>query len=79
MLALVRRSFGLSDDDHAVLEREVQMEAYAEALRSAMRAGIITPNDKSSRENFRELYGMRMEDHLLIEANLLREFQKQPS
>jgi len=55
------------------------MEAYAEALRSAMKAGIITPNDKSSHENFRELYGMRVEDHLIIEAGLMREFQKQAS
>jgi hypothetical protein len=76
MLALVRRSFGLLDDDHAVLEREVQLEAYADALRSAMRAGIITTDDKSSHENFREVYGVRVEDHLAIEASLLKEFQK---
>ena len=76
MLALVRRSFGLSDDDQALLEREVQLEAYTDALRSAMKAGIIAAGDKSSHDNFRELYGIRIEDHLTIEAALLREFQK---
>ena len=77
MLALVRRSFGLSDNDHASLEREIQLEAYTEALRSAMKAGIITPNDTSAHDNFRELYGVRIEEHLTIEKSLYREIQQQ--
>ena len=52
------------------------MEAYQEALRSAMTSGIITPNDSSAFENFRDLYGMKTEDCLVIEAALSREFQK---
>jgi hypothetical protein len=53
------------------------MEAYKEALRSAIRAGIISPNDSSSHENFRQLYGVRKEDHLSIEAALMRDLQQE--
>jgi hypothetical protein len=77
MLALVRRSFGLSDEDHIALEREVQLEAYAEALRSALKAGIVNRNDPTSNQNFREIYGVKKEDHLRIEATIMKEFKQQ--
>jgi hypothetical protein len=75
MLTFVRRSFGVSDDNHAVIEREVQLEVYTEALRSAWKAGIISPDDASTKENLRVLYGVKMDEHLVIESSLMRELQ----
>jgi tetratricopeptide (TPR) repeat protein len=80
MLGVVRRSLTISDSEHALLEREVQLETYTEALRMAWKSGIITANDAKTHENLRTLYGVSMEQHLVIEAGLLREMnQEEPS
>ena len=76
MLTLIRRSFNVSDEEHLGMEREVQLEAYTEALRSAWKAGIITRDDTSTHENLRILYGVKVEDHLVIEADLQRDLKQ---
>lgn len=72
MLDLVRRSLGISEGLHAALDREMQLEAYETALRSAWDSGIITQDDTTTQDNMRKMYGVRLEDHLLIEAAILR-------
>jgi hypothetical protein len=72
MLDVVRRSLTISDSEHAVLEREVQLETYTEALRTAWKSGIIMADDAKTHENLRILFGVNLDQHLVIEAGLLR-------
>jgi hypothetical protein len=77
MLEVVRLSLGISEDEHALVEREVQVETYTEALQAAWKAGVLTPEDTRTQENLRQLYGMNLEEHLVIEANILKELRTQ--
>jgi hypothetical protein len=54
----------------------VQRETFTEALRSAMKNGIITADDSATKENLRTMYGISSEDFFVIETRLIRE-QKQ--
>ena len=76
MLDVVRRSLAVTDDEDAKLVREVQVEAYTEALRSAWKAGIITNDDIDTDANLRQLYGIGREEHLVIEASVLHEIKR---
>jgi tetratricopeptide (TPR) repeat protein len=76
MLDVVRRSLIIGDADHFLLERDVQLETYTEALRSAWKSGIITADDVATHENLRNLYGITMEQHLSIEPNIMRELKQ---
>jgi hypothetical protein len=75
MLDVVRVSLGVQEDEHALLEREVRLETYREALRSAWKSGLITSDDLSTGENLRKLYGLGKEDHLVIEAAVMNEMK----
>jgi hypothetical protein len=75
MLEVVRLSLGISDGEHTATEREVQLETYTEALQAAWRAGVLTPEDTRTHENLRQLYGVSLEEHLVIEAGILRELR----
>ena len=76
MVEVVRRSLGISDGDQAAIEKEVQLEAYTEALRSAWKAGIVSSDDVATRENLRSMYSISSEDHLTVEADLRRELSQ---
>ena len=76
MLETVRLSLGLEETEHALVEREVQLETYTDALRSAYQSGIVTRDDASTHENLRQLYGITMEEHQVIETEVLRELKK---
>ena len=76
MLEVVRRSLAVDEDDDARLSREVQLEAYTEALRSAWKAGIISGDDVDTHENLRQLYSIAKEDYLVIEAGILQELKR---
>ncbi len=70
MLEVVRISLGVPDTDHELLEREVQLEAYAEALQSAWKNGLVAPDDDKTNETLRQLYGISLEDHRAIQSSL---------
>ena len=72
MLDVVRRSLDVKEGDHLALEREVQVEAYMEAIRSAWKAGIITPDEVGTHENLRKLYGIGLEQHLALEPLIMQ-------
>ena len=79
MLDVVGRSLGITDADHIVLEREVQLESYAEALRSAWKSGIIDTDDTKTHENLRNLYGVTLDQHHAIEPGVLRDVRRSQS
>jgi tetratricopeptide (TPR) repeat protein len=71
MLEVVRISLGLDDTERELLEREAQLEAYAEALQSAWKNGLVAPDDESTNERLRLLYGVNIDDHRAIQTSLL--------
>jgi hypothetical protein len=71
MLEVVRISLGVPDTEHEIMEREVQLESYAEALQSAWKNGLVAPDDESTNEKLRQLYGISLEDHRAIQTSLL--------
>lgn len=75
MLDVVRRSLNISDGVHATLEREVQIQAYTEALRSAWKAGLITDGEPKAHDNLRQVYRISTDDQLAIEAKIKREMK----
>jgi hypothetical protein len=70
MLEVVRLSLGIPEGEHEIVEREVQLEAYAEALQSAWRNGLIASDDETTHEKLRQLYGVSLEDHQAIQVSL---------
>ena len=76
MLEVVRTSLGIAESEHTLVEREVQLEVYAEALFSARKAGLISHNDEAALENLRELYGITPEEHDIIETSVIREMEQ---
>ena len=76
VLDVVRLSLGIPDTEHSLVEREVQLEVYAEALRAAWRSGVITTHDRTTHENLRQLFGVSKDDHLVIETDIIREVNR---
>jgi hypothetical protein len=54
----------------------VQLETYTEALQAAWKAGVISSTDAGANENLRQLYGITLEEHLVIESGILDEIKK---
>jgi hypothetical protein len=77
MLEIVRHSLGVDGAERAVIEREVQQEVFTEALRSALKNGIVTEEDPVTKENLRTMYGVTPEEYLSIESRLLREINRE--
>ena len=77
MLEVVRHSLGVDEADRPVIEREVQSEAFTEALRSAMKSGIIAEEDAVTKENLRMMYGVTSDEYDVIESRLLREINRE--
>ncbi len=75
MLDVVRVSLGVQEDEHALLEREVRLEVYREALRSAWKSGLVTMDDPAASSNLRKLYGISNDEHLVIEAAIISELK----
>jgi hypothetical protein len=77
MLGIVRQSLGLDEAEHILVETEVRREVFAEALKSALRSGVVTPEDSVTRENLRTMYGIASDDFGAIESRLLRELKQE--
>jgi hypothetical protein len=76
VLEIVRHSLGVDQANNASIEREVQQEAFTEALRSALKNGIIAGEDPVTKKNLRTMYGITSEEYLAIESRLLREIDR---
>ncbi|HEX9006280.1 MAG TPA: hypothetical protein VF889_03220, partial [Bacteroidota bacterium] len=58
MIDVVKLSLGINEDDCTPLEVSVRKEAYAEALRAALRDGTIEANNERSLKRLRARYGV---------------------
>ena len=75
MLEVVRMSLGISDEEHTAAEREVQREAYGDALHLAWTSGVLSGDDSSALENLRKLFGICTDEQRAMEAEILSEFR----
>ena len=61
-LAEVRALFGITNDEHERLEREIKVEAYLEALKIVWRDGIASEQEKLVLQQMRIKYGLTGDD-----------------
>ena len=67
----VREMFGITEEDHREVEKQVHIDAYVEALRIAWRDGAISSNEGEILAMMREKFGISMDEHMSAEAKIL--------
>lgn len=67
----VREMFGITEEDHHEVEKQVHIDAYVEALRIAWRDGAISSNEGEILGMMREKFGISMDEHMSAEAKIL--------
>ncbi|MBI3110695.1 MAG: response regulator [Ignavibacteriales bacterium] len=67
----VREMFGITEEDHREVEKQVHIDAYVEALRIAWRDGAISSNEGEILGMMREKFGISMDEHMSAEAKIL--------
>ena len=69
-LASVRTTFGISDDDHVRLSKEVKFDAYVDALRIAWIDGVISETERRTLEFMRNKYAITPQENARAEAQV---------
>jgi hypothetical protein len=64
-------SLGITDDEHAEAEREIQLASYREALRLAWSSGVMSPDESQALENLRTLFAIHTDEQRAVEAEVL--------
>ena len=72
MLDVARVSLGINDNDHTILQRQVQMETYREALEMALEASLLEIDDVDAIDGIRSKYDVDTKAHEAIIASLRR-------
>jgi CheY-like chemotaxis protein len=66
-LATMRELFGITQENHIQLEREIKIEAYLEALRIAWRDNTLSEMEQKTLQMMREKYGISPEEQSIAE------------
>jgi CheY-like chemotaxis protein len=66
-LAAMRDLFGITMDDHEIMEHGIKIDAYLEALRIAWRDGTLTDIEQKALQVMREKYAISAEDQAIAE------------
>jgi CheY-like chemotaxis protein len=69
-LQSVRELFGITQQEHAEIEREVKVQAYVDALQIAWKDGVVTENEQKVLEMMRHRYSISAEEHLSAELKI---------
>jgi hypothetical protein len=77
ILAVLRKSMGINDEEHKNLEQEVQLEIYLQAIVDSWRSGSITPQDLDRLDILRERFNISAEEHLRMEKQVRQEVLRQ--
>ncbi|MBP8975790.1 MAG: hypothetical protein KBG83_03640 [Bacteroidetes bacterium] len=67
LLATLRRSLGIREEDHYKMIKDIQREVYVQALREGWRDGKITEDDVEKLEKLREAFHISADEHLKLE------------
>jgi hypothetical protein len=77
LLSTLRKSMGISDEEHASLEQEVRLEIYLQAIVDCWKNGSITPQDFDRLDALRERFHISAEEHMRLEKQVRQEILKQ--
>ena len=64
---------GISDEEHASLEQEAQLEIYLHAIVDSWKNGSITPQDLDRLDVLREKFNISAEEHMRLEKQVRHE------
>lgn len=67
-LSTMRTLFGITQEEHARLEREIKIESYVEALRIAWRDNILSDTEQKTLQMMHDKYGISPEEQSIAEA-----------
>jgi CheY-like chemotaxis protein len=67
-LSTMRTLFGITQQEHDRLEREIRVESYVEALRIAWRDNILSETEQKTLEMMRDKYGISQKEQEIAEA-----------
>jgi alpha-L-arabinofuranosidase len=77
LLSTLRKSMGISDEEHVSLEQEVRLEIYLQAIVDSWKNGSITPQDLDRLDALRERFNISAEEHMRLEKQVRQEILKQ--
>jgi hypothetical protein len=72
MLDVARVSLGITETDHTVMQSQVQLETYREALEMALEGGLLTVTDSDALDGVRNKFGIDVSAHDAVIASLRR-------
>ncbi len=76
LLATLRKTLGIRDEDHVKLIHEIRLEIYYHALCESWRDGMITEDDMQKLEQLRELFRITGDEHLKLEKMARQQLKK---
>ena len=76
LLLTLRRSMGISDEEHVSLEQELRLEIYLQAIVDSWKDGSITPQDSDRLDTLREKFNISAEEHMRLEKQVRQEILK---
>ena len=77
LLQTLRKSMGISDEEHASLEQEVRLEIYLYAIVECWKNGSLTPQDLERLDALREKFNISAEEHMRLEKQVRQEILRQ--
>jgi hypothetical protein len=77
LLLTLRKSMGISDEEHVSLEQEIRLEIYLQAIVDSWKNGSITPQDLDRLDTLRERFNISAEEHMRLEKQVRQEILKQ--
>jgi len=77
LLSTLRKSMGISDEEHASLEQEAKLDVYLQAIIDSWKNGSITPQDSDRLDVLRERFKISAEEHMRLEKQVRQEILRQ--
>jgi hypothetical protein len=77
LLSTLRKSMGISEEEHLSLERELRLEIYLQAIVDSWKNGSLTLQDLDRLDALREKFNISAEEHMRLEKQVRHEILKQ--
>jgi predicted RNase H-like nuclease len=77
LLSTLRKSMGITDEEHESLEQEVRIDIYLQAIVDSWKNGSITPQDLDRLDALREKFNISAEEHMRLEKQVRQEILRQ--
>jgi len=76
LLATLRKSMGITEQEHASLEQEVRLEIYLYAIVDSWKNGSLTVEDLDRLDIIREKFHISAEEHMRLEKQVRQDIVK---